>query len=272
MINNQCNNCGKIGHISTLCKLPIVSYGIVCCRYNNNNNKYEYLMIRRKDTFGYIDFIRGKYNLKDYEQIQSIIDQMSMDEKQDILTLSYNSLLNNMWGINIGYQQKNEEQGASRKFQQIKIGLNNNNNSNSNDKEMKLEDFINNSKTSWKETEWEFPKGRKNSNEKDYDCAIREFEEETGICSSNLNIITNILPFNELFIGTNYKSYKHKYFLAIIKDNNVNMGNYQCTEVSNMEWKSYDKCLEDIRPYNVEKINLIQNINNVLENNVIISI
>ena len=32
----------------------------------------------------------------------------------------------------------------------------------------------------WTEQEWGFPKGRRNFQEKDYDCAIREFTEETG--------------------------------------------------------------------------------------------
>ena len=65
-MNNVCNNCGKSGHISNLCKLPIVSYGIVAFRICDG--KPEYLMIRRKDTFGYIDFIRGKYSGFDHLQ------------------------------------------------------------------------------------------------------------------------------------------------------------------------------------------------------------
>lgn len=262
--NNLCNNCGKTGHISSLCKLPIVSYGIICCRIINN--KYEYLMIRRKDTFGFIDFVRGKYNLKDIDQIQNIVDQMANHEKNNILSLSFGDLVKNMWGENIGYQQKNEEHSASRKFHQLIQGIPNNN------KDIHLADIVANSQTNWIETEWEFPKGRKNTNEKDFDCAIREFEEETGILSTNIDIVSNILPLAESFIGTNYKSYKHKYFLAFIKDDQVNLSNYQHTEVSLLEWKTYEKCLLDIRPYNVEKIKLIEKINNVLENNVIISI
>ena len=75
-------------------------------------------------------------------------------------------------------------------------------------------DLVNNSSTSWTETEWEFPKGRRNYKEKDLECALREFEEETGILSSKLSVIENVLPFEEIFIGSNHKSYKHKYFLA----------------------------------------------------------
>jgi hypothetical protein len=46
-------------------------------------------------------------------------------------------------------------------------------------------------------------------------------------------------------------------------DNNLN--NFQKTEVSKLEWKTVDNCLESIRPYNLEKKELIQNINKILQ-------
>ena len=63
-----CNNCGKQGHLYVQCKKPIISSGIIAFRNNENNSGYVYLMICRKDSLGYIDFLRGKYPLynKDY--------------------------------------------------------------------------------------------------------------------------------------------------------------------------------------------------------------
>ena len=46
---------------------------------------------------------------------------------------------------------------------------------------------------------------------------------------------------------------------------NVSLYNYQQTEVSKIEWKSLEECLESIRPYNLEKKQLIININKVLK-------
>jgi len=94
---------------------------------------------------------------------------------------------------------------------------------------------------------------------------LREFEEETGIPSNIIKIVENILPFEETFIGTNHKAYKHKYFLAFIKDNSIDLTNFQKTEVSKLEWKNYDECINSIRPYNLEKKKLITNINKVLQ-------
>ena len=80
---NQCNNCGKQGHLFHQCKLAITSYGIIVCRPSLNG--LQFLMLRRKDSFGYIDFIRGKYSPYNIYQVQNIVDEMSNSEKQRIL-------------------------------------------------------------------------------------------------------------------------------------------------------------------------------------------
>jgi 8-oxo-dGTP pyrophosphatase MutT (NUDIX family) len=134
-----------------------------------------------------------------------------------------------------------------------------------NDENVTFADLIAKSTSSWPETEWEFPKGRRDAKEKDLDCALREFEEETGISQTKITVVENVLPFEEIFIGTNHKSYKHKYFLAYMNDKNANLSNYQKNEVSKLDWKTLDECLESIRPYNLEKKRLITNVNIVLQ-------
>jgi 8-oxo-dGTP pyrophosphatase MutT (NUDIX family) len=164
-----------------------------------------------------------------------------------------------MWGDASNSQYKSEEIASSKKFAQIKEGITINNET------IYLENIIEKSDTQWIETEWEFPKGRRNPKEKDLECALREFEEETGISIAKIRIIENVLPFEEIFIGTNHKSYKHKYFLAYMHEPEEQLDNFQVTEVSKLEWKTHAKCLEDIRPYNLEKKKLITNINKVLQ-------
>jgi 8-oxo-dGTP pyrophosphatase MutT (NUDIX family) len=263
--NNACNNCGKQGHSFHQCKLPITSYGVIAFRATNSG--IQYLMLRRKDSFGYIDFIRGKYSPYNISQIQDIVNEMSIEEKQRILTEPFDILWKNMWGDITTTQYKVEENASMKKMETIREGVTVNGEFTS------LEQIIKNSNTNWIETEWEFPKGRRNYKEKDLDCALREFQEETGILSSRLTIVENVLPFEETFIGTNHKSYKHKYFLAFLNNNNDNndddeniiLNGFQITEVSKLEWKTIHNCLESIRPYSLEKRNLILNINKVLE-------
>jgi 8-oxo-dGTP pyrophosphatase MutT (NUDIX family) len=263
--NNACNNCGKQGHSFHQCKLPITSYGVIAFRATNSG--IQYLMLRRKDSFGYIDFIRGKYSPYNISQIQDIVNEMSIEEKQRILTEPFDILWKNMWGDITTTQYKVEENASMKKMETIREGVTVNGEFTS------LDQIIQNSNTNWIETEWEFPKGRRNYKEKDLDCALREFQEETGILSSRLTIVENVLPFEETFIGTNHKSYKHKYFLAFLNNNNDNndddeniiLNGFQITEVSKLEWKTIHNCLESIRPYSLEKRNLILNINKVLE-------
>jgi 8-oxo-dGTP pyrophosphatase MutT (NUDIX family) len=216
-------------------------------------------MIRRKDSFGFIDFIRGKYSPYNIFQVQNIINEMSLTEKNKILTESFDELWLNMWGNSNNIQYKNEEVTSSKKMETIKNGII------INDEFITLKDIVDKSLTTWNETEWEFPKGRRNHKEKDLDCALREFEEETGISKEKITVVENILPFEEIFIGTNHKSYKHKYFLAYMNETEEILDNFQVTEVSKIEWKTIDNCLESIRPYNLEKMKLITNINKVLQ-------
>jgi 8-oxo-dGTP pyrophosphatase MutT (NUDIX family) len=261
---NICNNCGKQGHMFHQCKLPITSYGIIAFR--EGLEEIEYLMIRRKNSFGYIDFIRGKYSPYNLIQLKNMIDEMSLDEKEQIQTYTFDILWEEMWGeSHIGNNQyKSEENIAKKKFELLKEGVIIDNSL------YTLKDIVRMSNTAWCETEWEFPKGRRNQREKDLDCALREFQEETGIPQNKITIIDNVLPFEELFIGSNHKAYKHKYFLALFNnlcniENSNELTNFQTTEVSKLEWKTLDKCLESIRPYNLEKKEIIQNINKVLQ-------
>ena len=88
--HNYCNNCGKIGHMYNQCKMPITSIGVIVYRINNNN--LEYLMIRRKETLGFIDFIRGKYSLQNKDYILNMFKQMTINEKELLLITDFDTL------------------------------------------------------------------------------------------------------------------------------------------------------------------------------------
>jgi len=261
MNENYCNNCGKVGHYYHNCKMPITSIGIVVFRISKENN-YEYLMIRRKDTLGYIDFMRGKYSVYNKEYIMNMLKQMTKEEKEVLNSNDFNAAWSRIWGINsISNQYKSEESISRDKFQLLNNGIFNKNIF------YTLQTMIeeSNNYDSWEEPEWGFPKGRRNFQEKDFDCAIREFKEETGYNPNSLKNIKNIYPFEEIFTGSNYKSYKHKYYLAFLDyETSLNTKSFDSTEVSKMEWKSFEDCIKSIRSYNLEKKRLITNINNTL--------
>ena len=252
---NFCNNCGKHGHLFHQCKNPITSIGIIIF---NNDDELKYLMIRRKDSLGYVDFMRGKYPLYNKCYLLNIINEMTINEKHNLLTKTFDELWQELWGDHIGVQYRGEEKNSKEKFNLLKNGINIQN------KLYTLEELINESETNWEEPEWGFPKGRRNYQEKDLSCALREFEEETGCNKNSLKLVYNILPIEELFTGSNYKSYKHKYYIAYMNGENESFNNFQKSEVSKIKWVLYKDCLKYIRPYNLEKIDTLERVNNIL--------
>ena len=272
-----CNNCGKHGnHTYSNCRHPVTSIGIIAIRRKPTRctssttdtepsdetailTDYEFLMIRRKDTLGFVDFVRGKYQLTDIFHIRNIIDEMTMDEKRRLLTHDFKQLWTEMWGGYTNGQFSGEETQSRDKFNHLKNGVRTRNNG-----VFYLDDLVKESVTCWERAEWGFPKGRRNNQEGDLFCALRENQEETGYCISQSDIIHNIAPYEEIFMGSNLKCYKHKYFLALVNSDIQPTGDYERSEVSKIKWMSYDECVQKIRPYNIEKKKIIANVMTVL--------
>jgi 8-oxo-dGTP pyrophosphatase MutT (NUDIX family) len=287
--NGTCNNCGKFGHTFNKCKMPITSFGVIIFRIRPDSGQREYLMIRRKDTLGYVDFLRGKYQVRENDvnrqYILNMFKQMTRTEKERIRTLPFDVLWNELWsssssspinsilsssdsdpvasGFTASSKYRNEESCSGEKFKKIRSAS-------ATEPEPTLLDSIideSNQYESFDEAEWGFPKGRRNYQERDYDCAMREMVEETGFHLKHLKNIKNLLPFEEIFLGSNYKSYKHKYYLMFISYEHTvdhTMNNYERAEVSCMQWKTFDDCLRSIRPYNIEKKRMLYNIENCM--------
>jgi len=264
---NTCNNCGKKGHQYHQCKMPIMSIGIIAFRINAGVR--EYLMIRRKDTLGFMEFMRGKYSVYNKYYILNLMNEMTAAEKDRLIHCSFDEIWKDVWKKTENSYNKNykmEENISSDKFQVLKDGI-----YCSKDVEFyNLKSMVeeSNRHSTWIEAEWGFPKGRRNSNEKDYECAIREFSEETGYKPHDLKNVNNIIPFEEIFTGSNFKSYKHKYYLMYMDYSTTLQNNhpFDDTEVSKIEWKTYDDCIQCMRPYNLEKINLINHVESCLTN------
>ena len=243
-----CNNCGKSGHLILECKMPITSIGLIVFRKNKEN--IEYLMVCRKDSFGYSDFIKCKFPIIDDNYLMTLIDEMTVFEKERLINIC--SIVENNTNVDIlSYT------GIEKKVSFI------NNELKKNGYNEKLSDIIKKSNTNWIEPEWGFPKGRRNNLEKDLDCAVREFEEETGYKRSSIKLIENIIPYEEIFVGSNYKNYKHKYYITYMPEVDDSC-KFQKSEISNMKWITHDKCIESIRHYNLEKLTILKNINNIL--------
>jgi len=61
------------------------------------------------------------------------------------------------------------------------------------------------------------------------------------------------------------KSYKHKYFVGTINPDVIHTNQFQQSEVSEVKWLSYEECMRKIRPYNLEKKNILTKINTIIQ-------
>jgi len=286
-----CCNCGRRGHTYKSCVEPILSIGVIMFRNCNKTPRkvldwskirisdkvdieedssledLEFLLIRRKDSLGYVEFLRGRYSLSDLDFIYSIFEEMTDDERHRILTLEFDELWCKLWMLR-GTEIKRKESfrkeyiNSSKKFDKLKSGYN------FKGKTVNLVKIINNLKNSWSESEWGFPKGRRNVRESDIDCANRELIEETGISKDDYFIYRNIKPYEEIFLGSNNVIYKHLYYLGkytsdkeIVLDES---NRQQVSEIGAIEWMNIHKLKSRIRYYNEKRVRIIHNvINNI---------
>ena len=174
---------------------------------------------------------------------------MTNYEKNIIKNKDFAFIWKYLWGEQAGLQYRGEENKSYHKFSTLKNGLIDN----LTNEYYNIDTFINESDTNWGGTRMGISKGRRNYNEKDIMCALREFEEETGYKKTMYVLIQNILPIEEIFTGSILKSYKHKYFIGYIDTNEISNNNYQKNEVSKINWKYIDDAIDSIRDYNLEK-------------------
>ncbi len=216
--------------------------------FSNINNNIKFLLVQRKHSLGYLEFMRGRYNISNNELILKLFMQMTPEEISDINSKEFDCLWNNLWDINnIKNKYHHKEYISSKeKFYQLKI---------------KNYDFDNkNMKPSFNFNEWGFPKGRRELYESDIICAMREFEEETYIKENDYIIFEKCNSIKENLIGTNGINYTHNYFLALLHDNLTLENNKNNKEIGNIRIMDIKECIELIRPYHTEKLNIIKTI------------
>jgi 8-oxo-dGTP pyrophosphatase MutT (NUDIX family) len=197
------------------------------------------LMVRRKDSMAYMEFIRGKYDPTDSAYIKRLLSNMTISEQKAIETEEFDTLWSKLWG-----------QGRDTHSLEYEI-------SRTNYDTIDRKTLISQARSVHVEPEWGFPKGRRSKGETDVDCAVREFWEETNISSEAYHVLEKV-SFTEVFTGTNNVKYKHVYFVALLKDSKLidlsqKLTSMQRREVSAVSWKTLKECKDITRPHYVER-------------------
>ena len=269
-----CHNCGSHFHKTKECKEPIISCGLILIKlpyfqklkpreyikidnYNFKNlrnlnkisqymNKIKFLLIRRKHSLNYIEFIRGKYTISQ-EELQFKFQLMSPNEIADISILNFKNLWENVWGDKSWCKTFDKEYKESKdKFYKLK----------KNKTLFKL--LTQETIPKYDSPEWGIPKGRRESQESNINCGIREFCEETSLTNQNFNIISKVSPIVENFTGTNNKNYKSIFYLASLKKYKYDFNIDNNFEVGDIGFFTLNEATKLIRDYHQERIKILE--------------
>lgn len=216
------------------------------------NDNIQFLMVQRKNSLGYLEFIRGRYNLDNIPSLIHLIEQMTPEEIADVKNKDFDDLWNNLWDSN-NIRNKNHHKEyivSKQKFYQLKLN------------HSKVLDTI---KPLYSFNEWGFPKGRRELYESDLVCGIREFEEETTLTENDYIILEQCKSIRENLTGTNGINYAHNYFLSILNDKSDIIDETN-REIGQTKVLNLHECLERIRPYHKNKIRIIKNIYIIINN------
>lgn len=256
-----CLKCGDPSHDQKQCNAPITSWGIILIKNGKDNMdkktllNLKFLLIRRKHSLGFSEFVRGKYIPQNVEGVKNLFKQMVPAELQMLKEKEFDEILKYFWGKTSESEVNNTKAyiDSKTKFMTLKFG---------DSIERNLEYYLKNVDPEYNEPEWGFPKGRKKKGEDDKVCAIREFCEETDLCENDIKIL-DIEPFTEQIIGTDGINYKHIYYLAETindKQPHVIESETEHNEVGDIGFFNYVDAIEKIRDYHIEKKKIINKI------------
>lgn len=233
----------------------------------------EYLLVRRKDSLNYVEFIRGKYDLDDLKFLYQVFSEISIDERNRIREKSFSELWKRLWKNETVPQIPSASNSfsspdyfmAEQRFHHLKSGY-----VTGTDQSISIEILLNGTSSKYSSPEWGFPKGKRNRRESDFDCARRELFEETRCSAEHYVILPQLNCVSETFKGSNNVFYKHLYFVACHKsDKSIDLHMTdpdQLAEIGDIGWFTADQVLRLFRPYDVERKTLLMRLDNVLSN------
>lgn len=163
----------------------IISYGIILF---TKQETLKFCIFQRRDTYAYNDYIQGLYHSN--QAIEYASSLMTIEEKERIKEYSFDEL----WD-DLGYVRSDRKEYAREKFLDSYETVS----------RIKSMDCI--------KLQWGFPKGKPDKNESPTDCALREFEEETGFSRNDIEL-WDIGPVCETFQGYDNRNYETYYYIA----------------------------------------------------------
>lgn len=173
----------------------MTSHGIIAVSVKHNV-PYIFLM-KKRFTYSFVEYIFGEINTRDL--LERELQFMTKSEKTKLTTMIFEDIWDEFW-----FNHKNKTYINSFKhtkeihLQHIKENM---------------DLFVKYLDVGPVDTKWEFPKGRRKRYETSYDCAVREFEEETQLKDQRMITIID-KTFIDNYVGTDGKRYRTFLFMS----------------------------------------------------------
>ncbi len=172
-------------------------------RKNPDTQCFEILMVKKRHTYCFIEFVRGIYDPFKDRDLEFLFSSMTITEKAIVQSRRFDLL----WDLCHNRKPSKYDQTlyarSSRKFQTLceRDGGN------------ILTQLLCNTRN--ETLLWEIPKGRSGKNETAIMSAVREFGEETGLNKNAYRILFEEKTFEYSFVDCGIR-YKYIYFVAMM--------------------------------------------------------
>lgn len=212
-------------------------------------SRYSLFLIQRKQTNAYIDLIRGSYNSISIMLIPVLVSELTCEEKTRLKTMHFEQLWKSLWLFPCKKNSIFSADFSKSKnifYQNYRLLLS----------------YIYMNTVHNIFSEFGFPKGRKDRNETNLRCAVREFCEESGYKSHELRVLDENVFVQEEFVGSDNQPYRHVYYFAEIQSvKSINFNRYdvkQGGEIRNLGWFPLSHIPQMFRNYDKTKCQVME--------------
>jgi 8-oxo-dGTP pyrophosphatase MutT (NUDIX family) len=214
-------------------------------------DRIKFVFISRKDSLGYLEFVRGRYDEDQPETIVHLFKQMMPSEIERI------SKATSFEDVTRGVLEAGTQRWHDAKTSWDALCA-------AEEPQKSLKWYVENIRPRFITPEIGAPRGRRKGGETGLYTAMREFQEETGLKQDDYTVLNRVSPLREPFKGTDGNPYLNIYYLAYmdtIKELRVDENREgQKNEIGEVFYCGYDEAMKLIRPYHIERLKILAKI------------
>lgn len=203
------------------------SYGVVCRkRRAPGEEEWLYCAIARRHSVGFLELVRGRWRCEDAARV--LLADVPPRELEALRTSTFEELWKETFNCSPWRFRKDV---AAPRFKALREAL-----------PRLLESVRLRDGT----REWEFAKGKPKRRETAAECALREFQEETGVSRSEVRLSSPALAWEE-HLGMDGQTYWNGFYLGEVAPHVVATSDVDVTEVKHAAWLTREELVRGLR-------------------------